>query len=211
MANNQFAENIYLAPTPAGAFYAVSNPAKDPLRDLILALLKQKETPRPITGQLVDWSGAGNVESMMSLLQQAQSLAWIEGVEEPVQLPESGFAATAEILLSSLSSSGKAMLVDDMGCAVTRCGFDAETAEMLSAMSADLVAIQDRHEKRLEKHFGLNIHGWGAMDSSGSSRIGTWPLYIGDIRILLVILGEPRFNCPEFILLIWNLVRRYSQ
>ncbi len=211
MADYQFADNIYLAPTPAGAFFAVSSPAKEPLRDLLLGLLKQEETLRPVTGQLIDWTGAGNVESLMSLLQQAQSLSWIEGVDEPLHLPDSGFGTMVEILLASLSTSGKALLVDDTGCAITHCGFDNDTAEMLSALSADLVAIQDRHEKRLEKHFGLTIHGWGAMDSSGSSRIGTWPLYIGGKRLLLVIPGEPRFNCPEFTLLIWSLVRRYSE
>ena len=208
--DNQFADNIYLAPTPAGAFYAVSSPAKEPLRDLLLALLNQKETPRPVIEQLVDWSGSGNARSMMSLLYQAQSLSWIEGLDQPVLLPESGFGATAEILLRSLSASGKALLVDNMGCAVIRNGFDAETAEILSALSVDMFSIQDRHEKRLEKHFDLATAGWGALDSSGSSRLGTWPLYIGNIRLLLVVLGEPRFNCPEFTLLIWNLVRRYS-
>ena len=211
MTNYQFAENIYMAPTPAGAFYAISNPTKEPMRDLLIELLSQKKTPRPVTGQLIDWTGTGNVESMISILHQAQSLAWIEGLDEPLQLPDSGFSATIEILLASLSTSGKALLVDEMGCLISRYGFDSETAEMLSALSADLVAIHDRHAQRLEKSFELTIDGWGAMDSSGSSRIGTWPLYIGAKRLLLVILGEPRFNCPEFTLLIWSLVRRYSQ
>ncbi len=210
MADYKFADNIYIAPTPAGAFYAVSSPVREPLRDLLLGLLQQEETPKPVIGQLVDWSGAGSIESTLSLLHQAQELAWIEGVEEPLLLPGSGFGTMIEILLASLSTTGKALLVDDVGCVLARCGFDTDTAEMLSALSADLVAIQDRHEKRLEKHFGLTIHGWGAMDSSGSSRIGTWPLYIGGKRLLLVIPGEPRFNCPEFTLLIWSLVRRYS-
>ncbi len=211
MADYQFAENVYMAPTPAGAFFAVSSTSSEPLRNLLLSLLRQKETPRPMTGQLIEWTGTSNVESMVSVLEQAESLAWIEGIDEPVTLPDSGFGDTAEILLASLSTSGKALLVDDAGCTMASCGFDAETAEMLSALSADLVALQDRHEKRLEKHFGLTIHGWGAMDSAGASRIGAWPLYVGKKRMLLVILGEPRFNCPEFTLLIWNLVRRYSQ
>ncbi len=211
MADYKFAENIYIAPTPAGAFHAVSSPAKDPLRDLLLALLHQEETPKPVIGQLIDWTGASNVESTLSILQQAQDLAWIEGLEEPLILPTSGFGNMIEVLLASLSTSGKSLLVDDAGCAIARSGFDAETAEMLSALSADLVSIQDRHEKRLEKHFGLTIHGWGAMDSSGSSRIGTWPLYIGGKRLLIVILGEPRFNCSEFTLLIWSLIRRFSR
>lgn len=210
MTSYQFADNIYLAPTATGAFYAVSNPQKEPLRDLILALLREEQTPQPVTTQLIAWSGLHNVESMIELLQQAQSLSWIEGIEQPASVPDSGFGSTVERLLGYLSTSGKALLVDDMGCSIARHGFDAETAEMLSALSADLVALQDRHEKRLEKHFGLTIHGWGAMDSAGYSRIGAWPLYIGEKRLLLVILGEPRFNCPEFTQLIWMLVRRYS-
>ncbi len=211
MADYKFANNVYIAPTPAGSFYAVSSPAEDPLRNLLLGLLQQEETPIPVIGQLTDWTGAGNVEDTLSILQQAQDLAWIEGLEEPLLLPSSGFGSMIEILLASLSTSGKALLVDDAGCSVARSGFDAETADMLSALSADLVAIQDRHEKRLEKHFGLTIHGWGAMDSAGSSRIGTWPLYIAGKRLLIVILGEPRFNCPEFTLLIWSLIRRFSR
>ena len=100
---------------------------------------------------------------------------------------------------SSYRTSGKSLIADDVGCVIACSGFDTETAEMLSALSADLVAIQDRHEKRLEKHFGLTIHCWGAMDSSGSNRIGTWPLYIGGKRLLLVIPGEPRFNCLNLL------------
>ncbi len=209
IAEFQFADNIYLSPTPSGAFYAISSPAKEPMRTLLLALLRQEESQQPITNKLIEWTGVDDIEGVLSLVQQAQSLAWIEGLEEPITLPDSGFATMVEILLESLSNSGKALLVDGSGCTIACSGFDDETAEMLSAFSTDLIAVQDRHEKRLKKYFGLNIHGWGAVDSSGSSRIGTWPIYIGDKRLLLTIPGEPRFNCPEFTLLIWSLVRRY--
>ncbi len=209
MTNYQFAENIYLAPTPTGAFYAVSNPAPEPLRIFLHALLKQERTPKPITSQLINWTQANSVKSMMALLHEAQLMTYIEGLQEPLKLPDSGFGNSAEILLSYLSTSGNAVLVDNTGCAIAHSGFDQETVEMLSALSADLLTVQDRHEKRLEKHFDLTINGWGAMDASGSSRIGTWPIYIGQKRLLLVIPGEPRFNCPQFTLLIWSLVKRY--
>lgn len=205
----QFADNIYLSPTPAGAFYAISSPVKEPLRDLLLALLKLEESQQPNISNIIEWTGVADAKAVLSLVEQAQSLAWIEGLEEPIALPNSGFGTMMEILLESLSNSGKALLVDGSGCPIASSGFDNETAEMLSAFSTDLVAVQDRHEKRLKKYFGVNIHGWGAMDSSGSSRIGAWPVYIGDKRLLLVIPGEPRFNIPEFTLLIWSLVRRY--
>lgn len=210
MSSYQFAENIYLAPTPAGAFYAVSNSTPEPLRNLLLALLRQDKTPTPITGKLIDWTGSSSVESMMALLHEAQLMAFIEGLEDPLELPGSGFGHDAEILLSFLSTSGKALLVDNTGCAIAQSGFDQESVEILCALSVDLATVQDRHEKRLEKHFDLSIHGWGPMDSSGSSQIGTWPIYIGDKRLLLVIPGEPRFNCEQFTLLIWSLVKRYS-
>ena len=102
------------------------------------------------------------------------------------------------------------MLADWNGLSLSRCGINEETADMLSALSADLIAVQNRHAERLEAHFGLGSQGWAAVDAYGSSRIGAWPLFVGEQRFMLILMGEPRLNQAEFITLIWVLINRYG-
>ena len=91
---------------------------------------------------------------------------------------------------------------------LARCGLDDEAAEAPSALSADLVSVQLRHQARLAKSLRLPVQGWAAVDAYGASRIGAWPLFVGDERFMLVLLGEPRLNRQEFVTLVWMLISR---
>ena len=113
-------------------------------------------------------------------------------------------------LLPKLSSTGKGLVVDWNGLSLASSGLDDDTAATLSALSADLISVQERHAGRLSDSLGLATHGWAAVDAYGSSRIGAWPLYVGPERLMLVLLGEPRLNRPEFVALIWVLINAYG-
>ncbi len=210
MANYQLIEEFYLLPTAAGAFYAVSSPEKEPLRSLLLSLLREKTSTKVDDENLAKWFGADNQQFALEQLHRAQTLSLIQGYRESQAAPKLGMGRELQDLLPHLSSVGKAMLADWNGLSLSRCGISDETAAMLSALCADLIAVQNRHAQRLEAHFGLGTQGWAAVDAYGSSRIGAWPLYIGEQRFMLVLIGEPQLNKAEFIALVWILINRYG-
>lgn len=204
-----FAENIYLTPTPKGAFYAVESPKPDQARSFLLQLMQESRSPRPITSQLINWTDTNSIKAMMDYLETLQHRGFIEGSTRALSMPDQGFNSLCKGLLARLSLSGKAMLVDDHGCTLAYAGFNPDQADMLAALSADLSALQDRHSKHLSHYFGLAEHGWGALDAQGNSRIAVWPLYLPTERLYLSVFGEPQFDVAEFRRLIWLLVRRY--
>jgi len=211
MANYQLVEEFYLLPTAAGAFYAVSTPEKDePLRNLLLSLLREQTSVKVDRESLAKWFGANNQHYALEQLHSAQTLSLIQGYREPQKMPRLGVGQELQDLLPHLSSVGKVMLADWNGLSLSRCGIHTETADILSALCADLIAVQNRHAERLEANLGLGTQGWAAVDAYGSSRIGAWPLYIGEQRFMLIIMGEPRLNQAEFITLVWVLINRYG-
>lgn len=210
MANYQLVEEFYLLPTAAGAFYAVSSPEDEPLRKLLLSLLLEQTSVKVDNESLAKWFGADNQQYALEQLHRAQTLSLIQGYRESQTAPNLGVGQELQDLLPHLSSVGKAMLADWNGLSLSRCGINEETADMLSALSADLIAVQNRHAERLEANLGLGTQGWAAVDAFGSSRIGAWPLYIGEQRFMLILMGEPRLNQAEFITLVWVLINRYG-
>jgi predicted regulator of Ras-like GTPase activity (Roadblock/LC7/MglB family) len=210
MSEFELVEEFYLLPTAAGAFYAVSGREDEPIRRLMLVLLKQDSSLQVNVDNLCEWLEISDQQEALEILHRAQTLSLIQGFREPQQISESGVGQQLQNILPHLSSIGKALLVDWNGLSLVHCGIDNDTADMLSALSADLISVQMRHAERLQDNLGLGTQGWGAIDAYGSSRIGAWPLYIGDEHFLLVLLGEPRMNSAEFISLVWVLINRYS-
>ncbi len=210
MSGYELTGDFYLLPTTGGAFHAVSAPQQSPTRRLLLALLRHRSSPRVDTESLCGWLGTSDDQVALGILHRAQSLAWVEGYTEPRDVPGFGVGQELHQLLPHLSSTGKGLIVDWNGLSLASSGVDDETAATLSALSADLIAVQERHSGRLSENLGLATHGWAAVDAYGSSRIGAWPLYVGDERLMLVLLGEPRLNSSAFLAMIWVLINRYG-
>lgn len=210
MSEYQLVEELYVLPTAAGAFYAVSGRDDEPLRRLMLVLLKQEKSLQINAENLCQWLEISDEQEALSILYRAQTLSLVQGFKEPQQISESGVGQQLKNILPYLSSIGKGLLVDWNGLSLVHCGLDDATAEMLSALSADLISVQTRHAERLAENLGLGLQGWAAVDAYGSSRIGAWPLYIGNEHFMLVLLGEPRLNQAEFVTLVWTLINRYS-
>ena len=206
----ELAGNLYVLPTPAGAYHAVSTPEDSRVRRLLLALLRHRSSPRIDTGFLCQCLDTDNEQEALEVLHRAQSLAWIEGYAEVRDVPGLGVGKELHQLLPQLSSIGKSLIVDWNGLSLASCGIDDATADTLAALSADLIGVQERHADRMTRHLGQPSHGWAAVDAYGCSRIGAWPLYIGEKRMLLVLLGEPRLNDSSFLALVWLLIENYG-
>ncbi len=206
----ELAGDLYVLPTPAGAYFAVSTPEDSRVRRLLLALLRHRSSPHVDARFVCECLGTDDEQEALEVLHRAQSLAWIEGYEQVRDLPGLGVGQELHQLLPHLSSVGKALIIDWNGLSLASCGIDDATADTLAALAADLIGVQERHADRMTQHLGQASHGWAAVDAYGSSRIGAWPLYVGEKRMLLVLLGEPRLNDSAFLALVWLLIENYG-
>ncbi len=210
MSSLKLRENVFLEPTPAGAYYAISEPADTPPRQLLRNLLGCTETPEVTEASLNVLSESKNTDQSLSLLQRLHSLRWVQGIEAPLVVSNEPLEDSLPGLLSGLAENGKALLADAQGFYLASAGFPHETAEELAALSADMFKLQDRHAGLLQNNLNIGSQAWGVLDASGNSRLGIWPLHIGKHRFALVMTGIPHFNHPDFVRLVWTLTTRYA-
>lgn len=210
VADYELDTSLYLLPTPAGAYHAVSGTEDTPLRRLLLSLLREPASPRAELAGLCRGLGLDDAQHALQLVHAAQVLGWIEGFPEARSIAPAGAGSGMHQLLPSLSAVQQGLIVDWNGLTLASCGLGPDLVESLAVLAADLVAVQERHAARLSQHLGLATHGWAAVDAYGSSRVGAWPLYVGATRLMLVLLGEPQLQRREFLELAWLLVHRYG-
>jgi hypothetical protein len=210
MSDYLLIEKLYIAISPAGAYHAVSEASEDPSRKLLRALLGLQTSP-PLTQEgLKTWSDMEDDQGSLELLYHAQNLGWVEGLEAPRHAPTGALEDIVPGLLPTLSNSGKALLADGQGFYISAQGFAHEAAEELSALSADIASLHDRHRGLLKNNLGLGSGAWALIDAAGNSQVGFWPLFIGDQRFVLVVGGIPHFNQPALTKLVWALSTRYG-
>jgi hypothetical protein len=210
MSEYQLITKLYIAVSPAGAYHAVSEASDDPSRKLLRALLRLKTTPPLTLDGLQRWSDMEDEHGSMELLYHAQNLGWVEGLEESRHAPAGALEDIVPDLLPVLSNSGKALLADGQGFYVSSQGFTHEAAEELSALSADIASLHDRHRGLLKHNLGMASSAWALIDAAGNSQVGFWPLFVGDQRFVLVVGGIPHFNQPALTQLVWALSTRYG-
>lgn len=200
----------YLGVTPAGAYLATQAPDDEPARRVLLALLAAERTPAARAEDVAAWSGRAGADAATALLAHLAKLALIEGHAAPRTARAGTLEALLPELLAPLSSTGRALLADAQGFYLATAGFPHESAEELSALTADLSSLQQRHARLLENNLGLRGASWALVDAAGNSRLGVWPLFVGKQRFALVIAGAPRLNQPVFVELVGALARRYA-
>lgn len=204
-------ENLFIHPTPGGAYHAISATGGVPARTFLKALLEREETPQLTLDGLKEWSEMDDDEEALSLLHRLQKLSWVQGLEYKIECPSEPLEDLLPLLLKSLVGDGKALLADSEGFYITTCGFDHEVAEELSGLSAELANVHERRSSVLVENLGMASSAWAVVDAAGNSKVGFWPLYIGEQRFVLVVSGLPHLNHPEFVNLVWALSRRYSK
>lgn len=211
MAGYQLFENNYILPTPAGAYYAVSARSDDKARWFLLSLLSRPESPL-LTEEFLLWATkARSGQEAMELLYRLQGLGWVQGEAESHEGPMGILEEALPAILAKLSSSRKVLLVDNQGLFLSAHGFSYELAEELSALSADLSSLYQRHERLLRNNISIASSAWALVDSSGDSQLGVWPLFVGEYQFNLVMTGVPQFNQQAFVDLVWILGKRYLE
>lgn len=210
MVNLNLIDGLYIHPTPGGAYHAVCASNADISRRLLRELLQKSRTPELTMGGLKAWSGVERDGEVLQLLHHIQELGWIQGLEEPLECSEQALEVILPDLLKALAGKGKALLADAEGFYLAYTGFPHEVAEELSGLSAELATLHDRRSGVLTRNLGLGSSAWAIVDAVGNSKVGFWPLYIGEYRFVLVISGVPYLNQPTLVDLIWTLSRRYA-
>jgi hypothetical protein len=203
-------DGLYLHPTPAGAYYAVSSTDSGKHRQFIRQLLLQPATKAFNIDNLQQLIGFDDPQKCLELLHHCQKLGWVQGLNTERQFPAGQLENILPDLLSKMSENGKVLLADMEGFYLASQGFPHEVAEELSVLSAELANIYGRRSGLLMNNLGLASHAWSIVDVFGNSQIGFWPLFIGKNRFVVVISGVPHFNQPEFVNLVWALSIRYA-
>ncbi|GAB4358947.1 MAG: hypothetical protein Kow0060_13230 [Methylohalobius crimeensis] len=210
MAKSRLREDVFLWPTPAGAYYAVSEAENTSPRRFLCNLLGSTETPRLTQDFLEQIKEGESLDQTLSLLRRIQSLRWLQGLNAPLSVLDQPLEDILPELLAELTEKGKSLLADPQGFYLASNGFPHETAEELAALSADVLSLQDRHKGLLLNNLNLASQAWGVVDASGCSRLGIWPLQVGKHRFALLMTGIPHFNHPNFVHLVWTLMTRYA-
>ncbi|HEY8158496.1 MAG TPA: hypothetical protein VIF10_07300 [Methylobacter sp.] len=211
MSQYTLTENLYLYPTPAGAYYAVASTKIDKPAQFLRLLLREPQTPAmnlDTLRRLMDMKNAD--DQCLELLLHCQQLGWVQGINEPIGAPEGSLEVILPELLAAISLKGKVLLADNQGFYLSTSGFPHEVAEELSALSAEIAAIHERRSGVLSNNMGISSNAWAIVDAAGNSKVGFWPVYLGTNRFVLVISGIPYFNRPELVTLIWALSIRYA-
>ena len=201
---------LYLLPTPAGAFNAVAGPSENRLARFLVELLRNAAQSKASDQNLQKWSGLDNCDEAREFLWRTQELGWVQALPEAPSFSDAPLERLSPELLPHLGMERKVLLADTQGCYLYSHGFPHEVAEELSALSADLASLHMRRSGSLNRNLGLGGSSWGLIDSAGQSKLGFWPIFAGEQRFVLVIAGTPTFNRQELVDLIWVLYQRYN-
>lgn len=198
----------YLMPTPAAAFHVVAGEADTRLRRFLLAVIANAGSIRPDMAMLRCWSALDDEAQARGFVEQLVQTGWLQMSTQALELPDGQLEDWLPKLLPPLSPEGQVLLADPQGFAVYSHGFPPETVDELAALSADLANLDQRRGKVLHGLPGLSGGAWALTGPTGQSRIGFWPLYVGNDCFVLVVAGLPLFNQPELVSLVVLLHRR---
>lgn len=201
---------LYPKITPAGAYYAVSGYQPNPSRALLHSILRL-ETPKAVNrDDLIHWVGTDNYDTALSLLYRLQRLEFLYGEETPTVVPQTDLEARLPEMLSKLSDTGKALLADDNGLYFATAGFHHESAEEVAALAGEVARLSEQHALLIKNNLNINQNSWAICDPSGRSELAFFPLYFGDVKLILVIGGNPQLQNDDFVELVQVLYRRYG-
>ncbi len=210
MSKHILADGLYIYPTPIGCYYAVSSVVEDSARNFINRLLKLPTTPELNVKSLTKLMGVKSEQEAIDLLHYCQKKGWVQGIKNSIEPPQEALDIILPNLLNNLSESGNVLLSDSQGFHLACTGFTNETADQLSAISAEIETVHKRRLNLLKNNLTIDSHAWAIVDAFGGSQLGFWPLFIGNSQFVIAISGIPHFNSPDFVTLTWALSIRYQ-
>lgn len=197
--------NLYPHVTPAGAFYAVTNKAGSASRTLLANILKS-DGEAITKRKLLEWAQTNDLEAALSLLYRMQRLEFVFGDDVPAQMPVVKDNTLAK-LLPQLSESQKALLIDQDGFYFANSGFNHEAAEEVAVLANEAVRLSERHALLIKNNLNIYQNAWGICDPAGQSELTFFPIYVNDVRLILVIGGTPQLHKDVFVSLVYALYR----
>ena len=207
--NHEIKEGCYLKVTSAGAYYCMTSSEPDLARNVIANLLSEKKTLLLTDEKIDEWFGE-NREQGYSVLHHLQKLNWLTASEEELTCSSLKLEQILPTILGDLSSQNKVLLADSHGFYLSSVGFPHESAEEISALSADLISMHERHKGVLNGNLKMSSSNWGMIDSAGHNQLGFWPLHVGRETFSLVIGNRPILEHQSFVTLAWILHTRYA-
>jgi len=201
-------QNQFIQICPAGAFYATVGSEPDDARALLLQLLSS-DVSLPFSEELVmELSDLGREEAQ-ELFHKLQDKNFIQLVKKPSRVISESLEKILPELLAGLSSTGKVALADNHGFCLGSTGYDADHADALCALAADLSSLHERHRLLLNRDLTMMGESWGMLDPVGLSQVGFWVINLGHQRFVLVIDQMPKLNQGNYVDLLSVLARRY--
>ncbi len=170
--------SLYLQVKPAGAYHCVCDANQDAASRIVSYLLGQETTPLFSLESIAAWLD-GNEPKAREILRHMQKLQWLQWVSEPQSVKDGKLEDILPGILAPLSMSEKSLLADNQGFYIASNGIPHETAEELSALSADLASLYERHRGLLNGNLN-RPDNWAIVDAAGFSQLGFWPLHVGN-------------------------------
>jgi len=207
MNDYSLSENVYLTPTPRGAYYAVAGPEPEPARAVLQGLMSRDCTRKTSMEDLKVWT---KETDNLALLYRMERINWVAGQPEPLELGARNLETDMPALLAQLSAEGRALLADTHGFPLAQAGFPHELAEELALFGAEIAILQNKYSSMIRGNLRLASPALGLVDVAGNSQLGAWPLYVGSQQFMLLIEGMPMFDRPAFMQVVWSLCWRYG-
>lgn len=200
----------FLKVTSAGAYYCMASSENDFVREFIGDQLTQEKLPVFSQENIDNWFKDDDLNSMETL-SHMQNINWLASADEQALCSKGKLEDILPEILPSLSSHKKVILADSHGFYLCSSGFPHESAEEISALSADLISLHERHKGALNGNLKLTSSNWGVIDAAGHSQLGFWPLHVGKEVFSLVIGGQALLHKPSYFDLAWLLHTRYAK
>ena len=208
--NFEINKERYVSVTSAGAYYCMLNTEDDIARNFLRARLQEKETAKLTKENIELWFGNNDLRGL-EMLNHLQKLNWLNSSDNAHHCSTEKLEDFLPKILGNMSSQNKVLLADTHGFYISSVGFPHESAEEISALSADIISLHERHKGVLNGNLKLSSSNWGMIDAAGHSQLGFWPLHVGKEIFSLVIGGRASLNHPSFLQLAWALNSRYAK
>lgn len=194
--------DLYPKVTPAGAYYAVSNKGQSASRTLLASILQADEQETVNKENVMRWAQTDDIDAALNLLYRMQRLEFLYGEDEPDAKTDVLGGTGLPSILMHLSDTQKALLVDQDGFYFSSSGFNHEAAEEIAVLASEAVRLYERHSLLIKNNLNIYHNAVSICDPSGQSELTFFPLYIDNLKFILVTGGVPQLHKEEFVLLV---------
>lgn len=201
----------YICLTNIGAYLFASGSLVDRQSEVVQWILSQETTPEYSDDTMKFLSSETHSDNVMTILRSLVKRKAILLSRQPETCPDTPMQEVLPQMLSVLSDSGKAMLVDSQGLSIASVGVDAERIEALSALASKLAASLYHGDSDVFDLLDIE-YGLTCLYDIVNKKIFTFvPIMLGSNRLVVVTEGKSVFSGKTFKDFIWVLWNRYSE